>query len=132
MSVVAAVITGASKKFAPQIEAHASALLREGDHYAYIYYPGAEAALAQENSLMDPSQQFAIRDILESKALVARNLGARLCVIVGAIACDPDSVNYEICAQIVRRERDMVAKWNLFSEIMPACLTPHCGVIPLL
>lgn len=131
MSVAAAVFTGANKLYTPQIYSYVYGLLPEGKGFAYIHYPGTEYALAHADSVMEQQRQFAIRDILESQAHAAGELGAEICIIVYAAACNPGAPDFEKCKCFVRRQMDAVKEWNVFKAYRMACLTPRYGVIPI-
>jgi len=132
MRHVATIITGAEKRFEPLFRRFGEGLLQT-DEFDLIQVPGAEVALARVHDprFAPPEMQFAVRDIIETRARESCNRGSQLCVIVGKVACNCGAPGYDECVQLVRREWEEVRKWG-FRESMLACFTPQWRIEPII
>lgn len=130
---VATVITGADRTHAPLLHSFAEGLLHT-DNFDLIQYPGAEAALMHtaERGLGSHGAQFMLRDVIQTKACESYNQGSRLCILIGAVACNQNSgAGYHECVRFVLNEREEVRKLCRFAEFILACFTPDRNIIPI-
>jgi hypothetical protein len=132
MKQVATIITGAEKRFEPIFRRFGEGLLKT-DRFDLIQVPGAEVALARvRGPQFSPVEaQFAVRDIIETRARDSCNHGSLLCVIVAQVACNQGAPGYDECVRLVKREREEVRKWG-FREFMLACFTPTLSIEPII
>lgn len=124
MHTTAAIITGARREFTPFILDSARRILGPDESPRLIFQPYAEEALAHEDRFMPPAEQYAIRDILRTKAQLAWRDGVRRCLIVGFVLCDRVAQRFEECTHLVKRELYEVDEWHIFEDLSIACLTP--------
>ncbi len=130
---VATVITGADRRYAPLLRNFAQGLLHTDD-FDLIQYPGAEAALARtaKRGYGSSEAQYAVRDIIHTAAHLSHHCGgSKLCVLIGAVACNRGSAGYGECIRFVLGESEEVRDWKLFQEIFLACFTPDRSVVPI-
>ncbi len=131
--LVATVITGADRTYAPLLRNFARGLLHTDD-LDLIQYPGVEAALRHTAKRGHGSYeaQYATRDIVHTAAhLSCRCHGSKLCVLVGAVPCNRGSDGYRECVRLMVDECEEVRSWNLFREIFLACFTPDRSIVPV-
>lgn len=131
MKISTMVITGACRELETFILESMPGLVPPGEGFFLLQQRGADEALAHADRLMPLQEQYAIRDILRTKAQLAWRGGVRNCLIMAGVGCRRSAPGFDECERFVRRELYEVDRWHLFDDIAVSCITPEPEIIML-